>query len=167
MCMCYGLLGGNTYGRLGIGPFGSNVERLPRVCVGSSILPTAQGMAGEAERTMSWTETVSHIRAVLFEEKTGWTAQFLDYDLAAQAPTFLELQDEVVRVLVTHIVACAQLGREPFSEIGPAPWQFWELYDRGLRVESRPASVTCANVRVPPMTLELRIAQLATSTAAA
>jgi len=111
---------------------------------------------------VSWAETVGHIRAVLFEDETGgWSAQCLDYDITAQAHTFLDLQDEIVRVLVTHIAACAQLGREPFSGIKQAPQRFWELYDGGLRVESRPSSFTCANLRVPPITPELRIARLA------
>jgi hypothetical protein len=111
---------------------------------------------------VSWTDTVGHIRAVLFEDETGgWSAQCLDYDMTAQAPTFLDLQDELIHVLVTHIAACAQLGREPFSEIKQAPQRFWELFDEGLRVESRPSSITCATVRIPSISPELRIARLA------
>jgi hypothetical protein len=132
------------------------------VLLGGGPESAAQEKAGRAERTVSWTNTVGHIRAVLFEEETGgWSAQCLEYDITAQAQTFLDLQDELMRVLVTHIAACAQLGREPFSEIKEAPQRFWELYDRGLRVESRPTSFTCANIRVPSITPELRIARLA------
>ena len=130
------------------------------VLLGGRPESAAQEKAGGAERAVSWTDAVGHIRAVLFEDVTGgWSAQCLDYDITAQAQTFLDLQDELVRVLVTHIAACAQLGREPFSGIKQAPQRFWELYHGGLRVESRPSSFTCANVLVPSITPELRIAR--------
>lgn len=110
----------------------------------------------------NWTDSISRIRAVLFEGEDGgpWSAQCLEYDIAAQAQTLLDLQDELVRVLVTHVAASVQLGRTPFSDIKPAPQRFWELYEGGLRFESRPQRFSCATMTLPPITPELRIARL-------
>lgn len=122
---------------------------------------TAQGKAGGAERTMaSWTDTLCRIRAVLFEGDGGtWSAQCLEYDIAAQAQTLLDLQDELVRVLVTHVAASIQLGRTPFSGIKEAPQRFWALYEGALRVESRPQQFGCAAMPLPPIAPDLRIAR--------
>jgi hypothetical protein len=108
----------------------------------------------------NWTEMISGIRAVLFEEPGAWSAQCLDYDIAAQAKTLLDLQDEIVRVLVVHVAASTQLGREPFAGIKPAPQRFWDLYEGGLRVESRTAQYRLEKgPQLPPIRPELRIAR--------
>ena len=107
-----------------------------------------------------WMDIVTHIRAVLFEEGGSWSAQCLDYDIAAQSKTLLDLQDELVRVLTVHIAACAQLGREPFAGVAPAPRRFWDLYEGGLRVESRPAPYRLdKGPQLPSIRAELRIAR--------
>jgi hypothetical protein len=103
---------------------------------------------------------VGHIRAVLFEEADSWSAQCLDYDVAAQAKTLLDLHDDIVRVLAVHVAASAQMGREPFTGIKPAPQRFWDLYDSGVRVESRPASFRLEKgPLLPPIQPELRSAR--------
>ena len=73
---------------------------------------------------VSWMQTVSHIRAVLFEEGEQWSAQCLDYDIAAQAKTLLELHDELIRVIVVHVAASNQMGREPLGFL-----RRWETAD--------------------------------------
>lgn len=73
------------------------------------------------------------IRVLLFEDKTqgsGWSAQCLDYDLAAQAKTLGDLIYEVHRVLVGHVVTSKELGMEPFANLGVAPPVYWQLFDR-------------------------------------
>jgi hypothetical protein len=97
-----------------------------------------------------WMETVSHIRAVLFEEGEWWSAQCLEYDIAAQAKTPLDLQDELVRVLAVHVAASAQLGREPFAEIKQAPQRFWDLYESAKQIDSKPALFRLENGQAFP-----------------
>jgi hypothetical protein len=107
-----------------------------------------------------WTERVRHIRAVLFEEGDSWSAQLLDYDIAAQAKTLLDLQDEIVRVLAVHVAASMQMDREPFAGIDAAPKRFWDLYESGLRFESRPVPFKLEKgPPLPPISPELRIAR--------
>jgi hypothetical protein len=105
-----------------------------------------------------WADTLSHIRAVLFEEEGAWSAQCLDFDIAAQAKTLAELHEEIVRVLAVHVAASRQLGREPFADVNPAPKRFWDLYETGLPVESRSASFRIeSGPTLPPIRPELRI----------
>jgi hypothetical protein len=110
-----------------------------------------------------WRTKLGQIRAVLFEEGGAWSAQCLDYDIAAQAETFLDLHDEVARVLVAHIAASIELGREPFASVKPAPQRFWELYEKGLRVESKPAAFALAKGQLPPIAIEMRVARSLTA----
>jgi hypothetical protein len=107
----------------------------------------------------NWTDKVSQIRAVLFEEGGSWSAQCLEYDIAAQAKSLLDLHDEIARVLAAHIAASVQMGREPFDGIRPAPKRFWDLYN-GLRIESRPMPFRLEKgPQRPPTQPELRIAR--------
>jgi hypothetical protein len=107
-----------------------------------------------------WVETVSHIRAVLFEDDEWWSAQCLDYDIAAQAKTLLDLHDELIRVLAVHVAASAQLGREPFEGVKSAPRKFWDLYESGWRLESKPVPFRVETSQMlPSITPELRVAR--------
>jgi len=106
-----------------------------------------------------WRTTLGQIRAVLFEEGGAWSAQCLDYDIAAQAETLLDLHDELTRVLVSHVAASIQLGQEPFSAFKPAPQKFWDLYESGLRLESKPVPFTLAKAQLPPIKPEMRVAR--------
>ena len=108
----------------------------------------------------NWTDNVSQLRAVLFEEGGSWSAQCLEYDIAAQAKTLLDLHDEIARVLAAHIAASVQMGREPFEGIQPAPKRFWDLYNGGLRIESRPMPFRLEEgPQLSPIQPELRIAR--------
>lgn len=107
-----------------------------------------------------WIDKVSHIRAVLFEEAGAWSAQCLDFDIAAQAETLLDVQDELVRVLAVHVAASVQMDREPFAGVAPAPQKFWELHKSGLRLESRLISYRLGNgPALPAIQPDLRIAR--------
>jgi hypothetical protein len=76
------------------------------------------------------------ISAIAFQESDGWVAQCLQYDIAVQAKTLPELQYELQRVLVSHIVISEESGQEPFAGLRPAPGKFWEMYERAkTRVE--------------------------------
>jgi hypothetical protein len=114
-----------------------------------------------------WPDTVNHIRGVLFEEEGTWSAQLLDYDLAAQSQTLPDLQDEIIRAITVHIAACMQLGRVPFAGFKPAPQRFWDLYEEAAPIESRAVPFTLARgAALPPIRPELRVARADKSTSA-
>jgi hypothetical protein len=68
------------------------------------------------------------ISVVMFQEGEWWTAQCLEYDIAAQAETVPALCYEFVRVLFGHMVANVEFDREPFEGIGPAPEEYWHMF---------------------------------------
>lgn len=77
------------------------------------------------------------ISVLLFQEGERWSAQCLQYDIAAQAATLPELHYEIQRVLVGHMVVSKELGVDPFESLGAAPQKFWDMYLQShLRVET-------------------------------
>ena len=82
-------------------------------------------------------ENTLKVSAVLFQDGQWWSAQCLEYDVAAQAQTLSDLQTEFQRVLISHLAIARELGRKPFEGIPPAPRKFWDLFKQSrLRVES-------------------------------
>jgi hypothetical protein len=78
------------------------------------------------------------ISAILIQEADGsWSAQCLEYDITAHAPTLPDLDYELQSVLASHFAISQELQQEPFSGIGPAPQVFWDMFERAkMRVES-------------------------------
>ncbi len=77
------------------------------------------------------------VSAILFEEGDWWSAQCLEYDIAAQAKTLSDLVYELERVLVSHLCLAEELGRKPFEGLEPAPQRFWDLYEKAhARIET-------------------------------
>jgi hypothetical protein len=76
------------------------------------------------------------VSVIAFQEGDWWTAQCLEYDIAAQAKTFSDLRYEMDRVFVSHIAVSQELGKEPFAGIAPAPGKYWKMFEEAkLRVE--------------------------------
>ena len=76
------------------------------------------------------------ISVIAFQDGDGWTAQCLEYDIAAQAKTLSDLRYELDRVVMSHIAVSDEFGQEPFVGLDPAPQKFWTMYeDAKLRVE--------------------------------
>jgi hypothetical protein len=85
------------------------------------------------------TETTGSIavQALLIEKEDGWIAQCLEYDIVAQAQTFTGVNQELERILVSHIAVSLELGRTPFAGFKPAPRRFWDAFERTrTRIES-------------------------------
>lgn len=77
------------------------------------------------------------ISVLLFQEGERWSAQCLQYDIAAQAATLPELHYEIQRTLVGHMVVSKELGLEPLENLGAAPQRFWDMYLKShLRMET-------------------------------
>jgi hypothetical protein len=108
-----------------------------------------------------WMETVACIRAVVFQEAGAFSAQCLDYDIAAQSQSLIELHEELARVLAVHVAASCDLKQEPFSRVAPAPLRFWEAYETGCRIETKPVTFSLSNGRpsMPPIRADMRLAR--------
>lgn len=69
------------------------------------------------------------ISFLLIEEGEGyWSAQCLEYDIAAQAKTLSDLFYELEKTLVAHIAVHEAEGLDPFESVRPAPQRYWEMF---------------------------------------
>ena len=87
------------------------------------------------------------INVLAFQEGTQWSAQCLQYDIAAQANSLPELSKAFERALAGHIFVCCELGLEPFEGLKPAPKQYWDLFNTA-RMKAEPEER--AEFRLPP-----------------
>ena len=70
------------------------------------------------------------ISVVVIQEGEWWSAQCLQYDIAAQAKTIEDLQHELAKTLLAYMVLSKEKGVEPLSDIEPAPQKYWDMYKR-------------------------------------
>jgi hypothetical protein len=102
------------------------------------------------------------VNAILIQQADGtWSAQCLQYDIAAHAKTIPDLDYELQRVLISHIAISLELKQEPFAGIGPAPQVFWDMFERAkMTVESpeRPFRLP-RPMAFPRVTPRLKIAE--------
>jgi hypothetical protein len=73
------------------------------------------------------------IRHEMASDGTPWyVAQVLEYDLATQAKTINDLNYEIERMVVAHIVCSEQEGLDPF-DVPPAPQEYVKEYEASGR----------------------------------
>jgi hypothetical protein len=98
--------------------------------------------------------TIKSLRAVVFQEGEWLSAQFLEYDIAAQARSVPELAYELQRILVGHFATSKKLGKRPFEGIPKAPQKFWDMFERSKIPLVPPKAATFRRIKMP----ELRVA---------
>lgn len=77
------------------------------------------------------------VSVLAFQEGEWWSAQCLQYDIAAQAKTLPDLFYELERTLMGYFLLAAELGQVPFAGIGAAPQKFWDVFEQSaIRLES-------------------------------
>lgn len=92
------------------------------------------------------------ISVVAFQAGDYWCAQGLQYDIAAQAKTLPDLRHAFEKAVIGHMVVSEELGIEPLVGLGPAPSEYWKLYEAAeMNVEARRR----APVRAPKRTWEM------------
>ena len=80
------------------------------------------------------------ISVVVFKEGDFWVAQCLEYDIATQARSLRDLQYELQRTLIGHVVAANDANQVPFAKLAPAPQKSWDMFAAayGLEYEHHP-----------------------------
>ncbi len=67
------------------------------------------------------------LNLLIFKEDDWWIAQFLEYDIAAQARTLSDVQYEIQRVLVGRVTMAEKLNIDPFEGLAPAPKEYLQM----------------------------------------
>ena len=103
----------------------------------------------------------SHVMRILVTEdkkNDWWSAQCLEYDIAAQAHTLPDLIYEIQRVVMGHMIVSKELNVEPFVGLKPAPPIFWQIYDHAkIHVKREPVPFSTP---FTPMHSDFRIAEM-------
>jgi hypothetical protein len=107
-------------------------------------------------------DTTYAIRAVLIQEGDGrWSAQCLEYDIAAHAKTLAEVRYELGKAIVGHIVVSQELGTKPFESIGSAPQRYWEMFEGAKeKLVADNMFFRVVGQGVPVVESDLRVAEL-------
>ena len=99
------------------------------------------------------------LSVVVLKEGDWWVAQCLQADLATQTKNFHDVNYQIERMIVGHIVLCEQVGLTPFESLPSAPKKYWDLFKE---CEQRLAAVVppkfSAGTRSTRPTAEVRIA---------
>ena len=125
--------------------------------------PASRKTGKAAVRAVMTEPILIKISAVLIEEGDCWSAQCLEYDVAAQAQSRTALQHELQRVIVSHLCIAAKLGRRPFENTPPAPQKFWDMFtSSNVRVDADivPFRVP-GGANAPEVVFQLRVAKAA------
>ena len=75
-------------------------------------------------------ENIRNFTILVFQEGEWWSAQCLQYDIAAQAKTLPDLFYEMERTLMGYFAIAAEKGGVPFAGIGAAPQKYWDVVDQ-------------------------------------
>jgi hypothetical protein len=94
------------------------------------------------------------IRILFIEDRDSgwWSAQCLEFDLAAQAKTFHDLVYEIQRVVAVHVMASRELGMVPFADLKQAPPVFWQMVEQAEdETEEEEIPFTLMNAPIPSL----------------
>ena len=72
------------------------------------------------------------VRVVTFREGDWHVAQCLEWDLATQARTEVDLRVAVQRLLLAQLDAAHRTGREPFENLPAAPLRFHRMWEAAV-----------------------------------
>lgn len=75
-------------------------------------------------------QTGETVRILAWPPGGQWTAQCLEYDVAAQAPGLQAVLGRVEDTLADNAVECERRGQEPLSNLKPAPDRLFDLWGR-------------------------------------
>ncbi|MCP4650270.1 MAG: hypothetical protein GY853_09370 [PVC group bacterium] len=68
------------------------------------------------------------IKILLIQDDDLWSAQCLNYDIAAQGRTKEEAQDTFEKTFLGQIILDIKENKDPLEGIGKAPQKFWDMF---------------------------------------
>ncbi len=77
------------------------------------------------------------VSILLRHEGTGWAAQCLEYDIAAQGKTLAEAKAAFEKTFIGQIMTDVHNKSIPFAGVPQAPREYWEMFQSGERLMDR------------------------------
>jgi len=93
----------------------------------------------------------TQISVIVIKEGSSFTAQCLQYDIAAQGDSITNAMTKLQRTLVSEIVVCEVLNKNCLDSIPPAPDFYWQLFKKeSLAIEAKSLPPLRTDSDVPP-----------------
>lgn len=84
-------------------------------------------------------ESSLRFRVLLIAHGDSWSAQCLEYDLAAQGKTLTEAQRSFERLINDQVAIDKHFGRKPFAGLPRAPKIYWDAWNQASQL-TRPSA---------------------------
>ena len=68
------------------------------------------------------------VNVLFLREGDGWTAQGLDYDIAAQGTTIKEAQDAFAETFIGQVVVNLAHGKQALEDVESAPLEYFRMF---------------------------------------
>jgi hypothetical protein len=100
------------------------------------------------------------VSVVLYPEGDNWIAQGIQFDITARGLTPTEASERFNDKFGAELVMSIDVGdEEPLSSVGPAPKEFWDMYERAkMRAAIDDTSIRLSDGATPYVHQEIRIA---------
>jgi hypothetical protein len=99
------------------------------------------------------------VSVVLYPEEGSWIAQGVQFDITARGRTPTEASERFNDKFGAELVISMEVGEEPLAGIGPAPKEFWEMYERAkMHASIDDAQIRLSDGATPHVHQEIRIA---------
>ena len=100
------------------------------------------------------------VSVVLYPEEGVWIAQGIQFDITAKGRTPIDASEKFNDKFGAELVMSLEVGdQEPLAGVGPAPQEFWEMYERAkMRAAMDDFPIRLSDGATPYVHQEIRIA---------
>src|SRR5437870_5798397 len=94
---------------------------------------------------------VRKLRIVVFQEGDWLCAQYVDFDLSAQARTLRQLYRALDRLIQGHVAVRRRHNLAPFADLPPAPRKYREMFERSkIELPAQIVQLNAHGIVIPP-----------------
>jgi hypothetical protein len=99
------------------------------------------------------------VSVILYPEDEFWIAQGVQFDITARGRTPIEASERFHDKFGAEFIMSLEVGEEPLASIGPAPKEFWEMYENAkMRAAIDDSSIRLSDGATPQVHQEIKIA---------
>jgi hypothetical protein len=98
------------------------------------------------------------VSVVLYPEDGFWVAQGVQFDITARGRTPIEASERFNNKFGAELVISIELGEAPLAGVGPAPLEFWAMYENAkMRAFMDDASIRLSDGATPNVHQDIKI----------
>ena len=97
------------------------------------------------------------VGVLLYSEGEFWIAQGVQFDITARGRTPIEASERFNDKFGAELVMSIELQEEPLAGVGPAPHEFWEMYESAKMRAATDAQMRLSDGATPHVHQDIRI----------